>query len=257
VESRPGAEAVNDFGELDEAAFAALLLRIGEVPLPPYIERARERLGHRRDVDEDRSRYQTVYARDAGSVAAPTAGLHFTNELLAALRDAGHELANLTLHVGPGTFLPLRSDSLEAHVMHPETYHVPEATTAAIAAARRDGRKVLAVGTTVVRTLEAATEDGALAPRPGWGETRLFIRPPYRFAAVDAMLTNFHLPRSTLIMLVAAFTGRERLLAAYAAAVDAAYRFYSFGDAMLIPAKLDDADLDARNDNDDVHPAKS
>jgi S-adenosylmethionine:tRNA ribosyltransferase-isomerase len=248
VESRPGGEVVIDFGDIDETTFSALLLRLGEVPLPPYIERARERLGHRPDSEEDRRRYQTVYARDAGSVAAPTAGLHFTDELLAALRTAGHAIANITLHVGPGTFLPLRSDSLEAHVMHPETYHVPDETAAAIAASRAAGRKVLAVGTTVVRTLEAATEEGARAPRPGWGETRLFIRPPYRFRAIDALLTNFHLPRSTLIMLVAAFAGRQRLLSAYAAAVDDAYRFYSFGDAMLIPRELFDSDenLDPR-----------
>jgi len=237
LESAAG-EALLDFGSLDAAAFDALLERIGEVPLPPYIERARERAGIRYEKEEDRQRYQTVYARAAGSVAAPTAGLHFTPELLSALTAAGHECTSVTLHVGPGTFLPLRSESLDEHVMHAERYHVPEATAAAISAARAAGRPVLAVGTTVVRTLESATPAEATAPRPGWGETRLFIRPPYRFRAVDALLTNFHLPRSTLLMLVAAFIGRERLLDAYAAAICENYRFYSFGDAMLIPRAL-------------------
>jgi S-adenosylmethionine:tRNA ribosyltransferase-isomerase len=233
-----GGEVVLDFGELSATDFDELLARIGEIPLPPYIERVRQRQGGRFSREEDRLRYQTVYAQAAGSVAAPTAGLHFTPELLGALRAAGHDYVTVTLHVGPGTFLPLRSDSLSEHVMHPERYHVSKETAAAIAEARLCGRKVLAVGTTVVRTLESATAEGASAPASGWGETRLFIYPPYRFRAVDALLTNFHLPRSTLLMLVAALAGRERLLHAYATAVANDYRFYSFGDAMLIPRRL-------------------
>jgi S-adenosylmethionine:tRNA ribosyltransferase-isomerase len=238
VVSAAAGEALLDFGHLDASAFDQLLSQLGEVPLPPYIERARERAGLLPDVEADRQRYQTVFAREQGSVAAPTAGLHFTKELLASLTAAGHEQVSVTLHIGPGTFMPLRSDSIAAHVMHSERYHIPEATVAAIAAARAAGRKILAVGTTVVRTLEAATAPGQRAPRPGWGETQLCIVPPYRFAAVDAMLTNFHLPRSTLLMLVAALAGRRRVLDAYAAAIAAGYRFYSFGDAMLIPRPL-------------------
>lgn len=247
LECTAGGEALIDFGELDGAAFDALLQRVGEIPLPPYIEKARERSGHCRDTEEDRRRYQTVFARASGSVAAPTAGLHFTPELLAALRLAGHEIATVTLHVGPGTFLPLRTDSIAEHAMHAERYHIPEETSAAIGAARGAGRPVVAVGTTVVRTLEAATAPGEPAPKSGWGETQIFIHPPYRFKAVDAMLTNFHLPRSTLLMLVAAFAGRRRILAAYAAAIAAGYRFYSFGDAMLIPRPLAESQTELKD----------
>lgn len=234
-------EATIDFGPLSAEDFDALLERVGEVPLPPYIERARERAGESFDRDEDRQRYQTVYARIAGSVAAPTAGLHFTPGLLANLRAAGHDCVTITLHVGPGTFLPLRSDSIEAHVMHPESYHISEETAAAILAARAAGRKVLAVGTTVVRALESAVSEDGSVLRAGFGETRLFIYPPYCFRTIDALLTNFHLPRSTLLMLVAALTGQKRLLDAYATAVALGYRFYSFGDAMLIPHGFADA----------------
>ncbi len=233
VESKAG-EVVLDFGDLDAARFSVLLERLGEIPLPPYIERSRQRLGLSASTDEDRQRYQTVYARDAGSVAAPTAGLHFTKELLLALQAAGHDYVSVTLHVGPGTFLPVRSDSLHTHVMHAERYHISESSAATIAAARAAGRPVLAVGTTVVRTLESATAEGHAAPRPGWGETQLFIYPPYKFRAVDALLTNFHLPRSTLLMLVSAFAGQKRIEQAYKTAIGAGYRFYSFGDAMLI-----------------------
>ena len=202
------------------AASPGLPASHGAVPLPPYI---------RRPADEDDShRYQTVYARDAGSVAAPTAGLHFTRALLRQVRAAGVEQASVTLHVGPGTFVPVRTDEVDDHRMEEERYEVSEATARAIAEARRQGRAVVAVGTTVVRTLESTGGEA------GSGRTDLFIRPGHEFAAVDALLTNFHLPGSTLLMLVAALTGRERMLAAYEEAVRQRYRFYSYGDAMLI-----------------------
>lgn len=212
-----------------EASVADAVERFGHVPLPPYVRRPDDAL--------DGARYQTVYARRDGSIAAPTAGLHLSEALLAALRAQGHEVAFVTLHVGPGTFLPIRVDDLASHRMVAERYEVPEATVAAIARARAEpDRKVVAVGTTVVRTLEsAADETGRLCP--GAGRTDLFIRPPYEFRVVDALLTNFHLPRSTLLALVMAFGGVERVRAAYRAAVEARYRFYSYGDAMLIPER--------------------
>jgi S-adenosylmethionine:tRNA ribosyltransferase-isomerase len=190
------------------------------MPLPPYIRRPEQ--------PGDRERYQTVYARDEGSVAAPTAGLHFSPELLAALDQAGLERCAVTLHVGPGTFTPVRSELVEEHRMEAERYRVPEATALAVARARTEGRRVVAVGTTAVRTLEAS------GGHAGEGRTDLFIRPGYRFGVVDALLTNFHLPRSTLLMLVCAFAGKELILEAYRAAVETHYRFYSYGDAMLI-----------------------
>ncbi|MCS6798978.1 MAG: tRNA preQ1(34) S-adenosylmethionine ribosyltransferase-isomerase QueA [Myxococcota bacterium] len=199
--------------------------RHGEVPLPPYVRRSPD--------DSDRDRYQTVYARTPGSVAAPTAGLHFTERLLAALRAAGHQTAFVTLHVGPGTFAPLRAPSLDAHRMHAERFEISEAAARAVAQARAENRAVVAVGTTVVRTLEsAACGDGHV--RPGSASTHLFIRPPHRFAVVDALLTNFHLPRSTLLALVMALGGVKAVRAAYAEAVARRYRFYSYGDAMLV-----------------------
>jgi S-adenosylmethionine:tRNA ribosyltransferase-isomerase len=201
------------------------LERHGAVPLPPYITRAPN--------PDDASRYQTVYARHDGAVAAPTAGLHFDDALLAALTRAGVASAYLTLHVGAGTFQPMRTDDIAAHTMHAERYRIPEATAAAVTAAReRDGR-VVAVGTTTLRALEAAAaSDGVV--RAGEGETRLFITPGYAFRAVDRLLTNFHLPRSTLLMLVAAFGGFDAVRAAYAHAIAQRYRFYSYGDAMLV-----------------------
>jgi S-adenosylmethionine:tRNA ribosyltransferase-isomerase len=199
------------------------LERLGHVPLPPYIKRA--------DRPEDRERYQTVFATRPGAVAAPTAGLHFTPEILDRLAARGVETARVTLHVGIGTFKPVTADLVHEHVMDEERYEVPEATAAAIAEARRRGGRVVAVGTTTVRTLEsAADEDGTV--HPGAGRTGLFIVPGYRFRVVDALLTNFHLPRSTLLMMVSAFAGRERVLAAYEEAVAEGYRFYSYGDAM-------------------------
>jgi S-adenosylmethionine:tRNA ribosyltransferase-isomerase len=205
--------------------------RVGEVPLPPYIASARQRSG-RAALPDERARYQTVFARVPGAVAAPTAGLHFTRGLLDALKAAGHEIAWLTLHVGPGTFRPVESEDPEAHVLEPERYEVSEATAAALAAARARGRPIVAVGTTVVRALEDLAAAGEIRPRAG--ETSLFIRPGFRFRVVTDLITNFHLPRSTLLMLVCAFAGRERVLAAYGAAVERGYRFYSYGDAMLI-----------------------
>jgi len=199
--------------------------RVGAMPLPPYIKRAAEPV--------DSTRYQTVFAAQPGAIAAPTAGLHFTPELLTELTDAGHELAYVTLHVGPGTFAPLRSDDLAEHVMHEERFEIPSAASAAISGARAEGRSVVAVGTTVVRTLESVVDEHGEVPS-GPGATSIFLYPPHRFRAVDALLTNFHLPRSTLLALVMAFAGVARTRAAYAHAVAAGYRFFSYGDAMLI-----------------------
>lgn len=202
------------------------LHRYGHMPLPPYLEREAEPL--------DRERYQTVYASVPGSVAAPTAGLHFTQELLDTLAIRGVALAKLILHVGVGTFRPVEVDRPEDHEMHLEWYHVSPEAAEAVNAARNRGGRVWAVGTTVVRTLESAVgEDGRV--RPGSGATRLFIRPPYRFKVVDSLVTNFHLPRSTLLMLVAAFAGYRPTMDAYAAAIHGEYRFYSYGDAMVVP----------------------
>jgi S-adenosylmethionine:tRNA ribosyltransferase-isomerase len=205
-------------------ALDAALEEEGQLPLPPYIRRAPNA--------RDRERYQTVVARETGSAAAPTAGLHFTGALLERLEAAGARRAFVTLHVGPGTFLPVRGGDLEGHRMHEERYEIPAATADAFAAARRDGRRVVAVGTTVVRALESAVAGGSL--RAGPGRTSIFIRPGHRFAAVDALVTNLHLPRSTLLVLVCAFRGRERVLAAYAEAIRERYRFFSYGDAMLL-----------------------
>ncbi|HET7569776.1 MAG TPA: tRNA preQ1(34) S-adenosylmethionine ribosyltransferase-isomerase QueA [Gammaproteobacteria bacterium] len=203
---------------------AALIERSGHVPLPPYIGRADEAL--------DRERYQTVYAREAGAVAAPTAGLHFDQALLDALAARGVERTFVTLHVGAGTFQPVREDDVRDHRMHAEYAVVPEAVCNAAAAARARGGRVVAVGTTAVRSLETAARDGELVPFAG--DTKLFIYPGFRFNVVDAMITNFHLPESTLLMLVSAFAGREHVLAAYRHAVAERYRFFSYGDAMFV-----------------------
>ncbi|MCK0537758.1 tRNA preQ1(34) S-adenosylmethionine ribosyltransferase-isomerase QueA [Alcanivorax quisquiliarum] len=217
-------------GDLFELVFdgAAPLLdvlsRVGHVPLPPYIDRP--------DDEQDLSRYQTVYARHPGAVAAPTAGLHFDEPLLAELAAQGVKQAFVTLHVGAGTFQPVRADRVEDHVMHSERFHVPPSLVEQIAATRAQGGRVVAVGTTSLRALEAAAAAGELAA--GEGDTDIFIYPGYRFRVVDALVTNFHLPRSTLLMLISAFAGRERVLAAYAEAVAQQYRFFSYGDAMFI-----------------------
>jgi S-adenosylmethionine:tRNA ribosyltransferase-isomerase len=210
----------------DPGGLARAIDRVGHIPLPPYIKR--------HDEESDKDRYQTVYARDRGSVAAPTAGLHFTANHLAALAARGIELAEITLHVGYGTFKPVKVEHVEEHVVDPERYTVSTETAAALTRARRERRRIIAVGTTAVRTLESLTAepDGTVAA--GSGETTLFIHPGHQFQLADAMITNFHLPRSSLLMLVSAFAGRERLLAAYREAVEERYRFYSYGDAMLI-----------------------
>jgi S-adenosylmethionine:tRNA ribosyltransferase-isomerase len=202
----------------------AFLDRHGAVPLPMYIARA---AGER-----DAERYQTVYAREPGAVAAPTAGLHFDPALLQALRERGVTVVFLTLHVGAGTFQPVRTQDLTLHEMHAEWYDVPQATVDAVERARGGGGRVLAVGTTTLRALETAAAGGALAS--GRGETRLFILPGYRFQVVERLLTNFHLPRSTLLMLVSAFGGMDNVRRAYRHAIEGRYRFYSYGDAMLI-----------------------
>ncbi len=199
-----------------------LISQVGQVPLPPYI----------RTPLADPERYQTVYAREPGAAAAPTAGLHFTPELLERIRDGGVTIAEITLHVGLGTFQPVKVSRVEEHEMHAEYYRVPVETVKAIRSAREQGGRVFAVGTTVVRTLETAAAGGELQPGDGW--TRLFIYPGFRFRVVDALITNFHLPRSTLLLLVSAFAGRELIGRVYEEAVRQRYRFYSFGDAMLI-----------------------
>jgi S-adenosylmethionine:tRNA ribosyltransferase-isomerase len=202
----------------------AALERAGRIPLPPYIRRAA--------TEADADRYQTIWARAPGSAAAPTAGLHFTEGLLAALDRRGVQRTALTLHVGPGTFLPVRGGDLDAHRMHGERWVVPDAAAAAWGACRARGGRVVAVGTTTVRTLESAFQAGAV--QAGAGRTELFIRPGHPFRAVDAIVTNFHLPRSTLLVLACAFGGTERVLAAYRDAVAQRYRFFSYGDAMLL-----------------------
>ncbi len=206
-----------------EGIFLEVLEQLGEMPLPPYI---REKLS-------DRERYQTVYCRDPGSAAAPTAGLHFTQELLGRIQDMGVQLCYVTLHVGLGTFRPVKEDDILDHEMHSEFCIVPEETARCVTETRRAGGRIIAVGTTSCRTLESfAAEDGTLRPGSGW--TNIFIYPGYRFKCIDALITNFHLPESTLIMLVSALAGRENILSAYRTAVAERYRFFSFGDAMMI-----------------------
>jgi len=204
----------------------AWLEKNGHLPLPPYIRRE--------DELADSDRYQTVYARKVGSVAAPTAGLHFTEETLAALDARGIERTTVTLHVGLGTFLPVRAERVEDHVMHEESYSVSEETAEKVSRAKREGRPVLAVGTTSIRTLESAWDEARGRLRVGIDSTRIFIYPGYRFKVVDQVFTNFHTPESTLLMLVSAFAGKENILAAYGHAVAERYRFFSYGDSMLI-----------------------
>ena len=209
-----------------QGEFLAILERLGEIPLPPYIKRPP---GNR---PEDTERYQTVYARHIGAVAAPTAGLHFTPELLTAIRQRGVEIAFLTLHVGAGTFQPMRTEQVEAHVMEEEEYEINEDVARRINMAKRDGRIIIAVGTTSTRALESAWNDGYV--RSGRRRSSLFMYPGFTFQVIDGLITNFHLPRSTLLMLVSAFAGRNLILEAYQEAIAQRYRFYSYGDAMLI-----------------------
>jgi len=223
VEAASGEEPFR-FLRFDPPICDAYLEEHGHVPLPPYIARP--------DCAADAERYQTVYARAVGSAAAPTAGLHLTRELLEALRARGAEVAALTLHVGTGTFLPIRTEDIEDHRMHEESYEVPEPTAQGINRALEEGRSILAVGTTVVRTVESAWREGRVAA--GAGRTSLFIKPGFRFRVVSQLLTNFHTPRSTLLVLVSAFAGRPRVLRAYREALAQGYRFFSYGDAMLI-----------------------
>jgi S-adenosylmethionine:tRNA ribosyltransferase-isomerase len=199
---------------------------IGHIPLPPYIKRP--------DTAADRDRYQTIYARERGSIAAPTAGLHFTPQLFEELSRCGIERASVTLHVGYGTFQPVRVDRVEDHRVEGEHYEVTAETAQALTRALREGRRVIAVGTTTTRTLESVTLSAAGDVLPGSGVTTLFIHPGFEFRIVSGLLTNFHLPKSSLLMLVSAFAGRERVLAAYRNAVAEKYRFYSYGDAMLV-----------------------
>jgi len=206
----------------------AAIERYGHMPLPPYIDRP--------DTDEDKARYQTVFAANPGAVAAPTAGLHLTPQLMSAMEQAGAEFAHVTLHVGPGTFQPVQAECIADHVMHEESYVVPPETVGMVNRAKREGRRIVAVGTTSLRTLEAAGQTGEL--RGGSGRTGLFITPGYAFCMVDALLTNFHLPRSTLLMLVCALAGQKRILNAYTHAKEAGYRFYSYGDAMFVPCTI-------------------
>lgn len=234
LEEAVEAQVLNREGDLFEIEFSGdrpvldVLDRYGRIPLPPYIQRQDDAL--------DRERYQTVYATRPGAVAAPTAGLHFDEPMMARVKDKGIDIAYVTLHVGAGTFQPVRVENLADHVMHGELVDVPESVVAQVTAARRRGGRVIAVGTTSVRSLEAASQ-GPEGLAPFQGETRLFIYPGYRFRSVDAMVTNFHLPESTLLMLVCAFAGREHVLDAYRHAVAARYRFFSYGDAMYVTKK--------------------
>ena len=222
VDKVEGGRFLVSFAEGDTSK---LLEEAGEVPLPPYIRR--------RPNAEDVVRYQTVFARDQGAIAAPTAGLHFTTDLLGSIEAGGTAVESILLHVGPGTFEPLRSEELGRNSLEPEYYEVDKGTAAELCGRRRRGGRLVAVGTTVVRTLETVVgKDGAIRPGRGWSGK--FIFPPYEFKAIDALLTNFHLPRSSLLLLVAAFAGRKLVIEAYRAAVAERYRFYSYGDAMLI-----------------------
>ena len=215
-----------------QAGLLTSIEEIGSVPLPPYIEAARKERGAVVRVADDKIRYQTVYARQPGAVAAPTAGLHFTEELLTRLQAAGHEIARITLHVGPGTFRPVATSDPTQHRLDAERYQVSEAAAQSLRQAQEQGRPIVAVGTTVVRTLETLARLGPLAA--GCGSTRLLLVPGSEFLVVTDLVTNFHLPRSSLLMLVAAFAGRERVLDAYRDAIERGYRFYSYGDAMFI-----------------------
>ncbi len=235
LEGRAEAEMLGRHGELFELAFKGdknvleILEEIGHMPLPPYIDRP--------DNEADRERYQTVYGEKPGAVAAPTAGLHFDEPLLDALKAKGVAMAFVTLHVGAGTFQPVRVESVDEHVMHSEYIEVPQPVVDAVAAAKARGGRVIAVGTTSVRSLESAAMKNGGELAPYFGDTDIFIYPGYEFKVVDAMVTNFHLPESTLIMLVSAFAGQENIMGAYHTAIAEKYRFFSYGDAMFLTKK--------------------
>jgi S-adenosylmethionine:tRNA ribosyltransferase-isomerase len=216
-------EKIVRFNKTGEA-FEEAIQRIGKIPLPPYIDREME--------ESDRERYQTVYASEPGAVAAPTAGLHFTPEILRKIEEMGVKIARITLHTGLGTFKPVDSEDVTRHKMHEEVFNVPVHAAELINDARASGGRIVAVGTTSVRTLESVTHNGVTQPESG--VTSIFIYPPYEFKAVDMIVTNFHMPRSTLLLMISAFAGREYVLDAYQHAVDSGYRFFSYGDAMLI-----------------------
>ena len=205
--------------------FLETLERVGHMPLPPYIRRE--------DHEQDKDRYQTVFANKPGAIAAPTAGLHFTEDIFSALAKRNIDVCSITRHVGPGTFLPVRTEKLDEHRMHSEAYEVTEEAAQQINKARAEGRRIIALGTTVTRTLEHAVDDNGLL-QAGQGETALFIRPGFQFRLIDALITNFHLPKSTLLVLVSAFAGKDFILKAYQEAVEQEYRFFSYGDCMLI-----------------------
>ena len=228
----PRGEVELRFSGQGQSGLPAHIEEFGAVPLPPYIEAARKERGSAVRSADDKARYQTVYARQPGAVAAPTAGLHFTEELLAGLQAADHEIARITLHVGPGTFRPVATPDPTQHRLDAERYQVSEAAAESLRRAQSEGRPIVAVGTTVVRTLETLVRLGPLAA--GSGSTSLLLLPGCEFRVVTDLLTNFHLPRSSLLMLVAAFAGRERTLDAYREAIERGYRFYSYGDAMFI-----------------------
>lgn len=206
--------------------FMSIIRDCGEVPLPPYIDRSAE--------EEDKARYQTIYAEEVGAVAAPTAGFHFTKDIFDKLETRGVEIARLTLHPGLGTFRPITKTDISKHRMHPEKYTIPAETARMINSARGKGRRVIAIGTTTARALESSCDSNGRIGACDWRKTDLFIKPPYEFRIIDGLLTNFHLPKSTLLLLVSALAGREQVLAAYREAIAAGYRFYSYGDAMLI-----------------------
>lgn len=220
-----GSHFIRFTGPTDEGLLLERLERLGTVPLPPYVRRPAG--------PEDKTRYQTVYATESGSVAAPTAGLHFTESILERISNRGIGLARVTLHIGLGTFRPVVCDDIRDHRMHAEPYRIPERTAAVIASAKKAGGRIVAVGTSTLRVLESAVGPGG-GVVAGSGETSLFVYPGFRFRVVDALLTNFHMPKSTLILLAAAFAGREAILGAYRQAVDEGYRFLSYGDAMFI-----------------------
>lgn len=227
-EALTGSEGVWTIRFCSRGDFRQVLERVGRMPLPPYIKRRNEQ-----DLQEDRQRYQTIFAKQEGAIAAPTAGLHFTPSLISEIQRAGVSIVSLTLHIGVGTFLPVRAAKIEEHHMHEEAFDIPAETAETINRIKIKGGRIIAVGTSVTRALESSIDDHGQVVS-GYGETNLFIYPPFRFRVVDVLVTNFHLPGSTLVMLVSAFAGRDLIFQAYEEAINQGYRFYSYGDAMMI-----------------------